>query len=62
VVRQPSADAVSAESLMDWVADQVAPYKKVRAVEFVESIPKSPSGKILRRVLVEAELQRIATA
>jgi acyl-CoA synthetase (AMP-forming)/AMP-acid ligase II len=60
VVRQPSADALSAESLMDWVATQVAPYKKVRAVEFVQSIPRSPSGKILRRVLVEAERQRTA--
>jgi acyl-coenzyme A synthetase/AMP-(fatty) acid ligase len=33
----------------------VAPYKKIRAVELVEEIPKSPSGKILRRVLIERE-------
>jgi acyl-CoA synthetase (AMP-forming)/AMP-acid ligase II len=37
--------------LRDWVAERVAPYKKVRAVEFVDEIPKSPSGKILRRLL-----------
>jgi len=30
---------------------QLAPYKKVRAVEFIDQIPKSPTGKILRRVL-----------
>jgi acyl-CoA synthetase (AMP-forming)/AMP-acid ligase II len=45
----------TAEELMAFVAARVAPYKKVRRVEFVEQIPKSPSGKILRRVLVERE-------
>ena len=40
---------------MAFVAERVSPYKKVRAVEFVDSIPKSPSGKILRRLLVERE-------
>ncbi|MCS7479876.1 AMP-binding protein [Umezawaea endophytica] len=39
------------ELLMEWVAARVAPYKKVRDVEFVDAIPKSPSGKILRRLL-----------
>lgn len=53
VVRQSEA-SVTAEELMAFVAEQVAPYKKVRRLEFVESIPKSASGKILRRVLVEA--------
>lgn len=41
--------------LMAYVAEQVAPYKKVRDLEFVDEIPKSPTGKILRRVLVEQE-------
>jgi acyl-CoA synthetase (AMP-forming)/AMP-acid ligase II len=45
----------SADELMDFVATRVAPYKKVRRLEFVEQIPKSPSGKILRRLLVERE-------
>jgi acyl-CoA synthetase (AMP-forming)/AMP-acid ligase II len=45
----------SADDLMVFVAARVAPYKKVRRIEFVELIPKSPSGKILRRVLVERE-------
>jgi acyl-coenzyme A synthetase/AMP-(fatty) acid ligase len=37
--------------VMDFVADQVAPYKKVRQVEFIEAIPKTASGKILRKDL-----------
>ena len=36
-----------------FVAGRVAPFKKVRRLEFTDQIPKSPSGKILRRVLVE---------
>ena len=47
--------SVAADELMDYVAARVAPYKKVRRVEFIEAIPKSASGKILRRVLVERE-------
>ena len=46
---------VSADELMKWVADRVAHYKRIRHVEFVEQIPKSPSGKILRRLLIEHE-------
>ncbi len=42
---------VSAESLMEFVAERVAPYKRIRSVEFIDAIPKSPSGKILRRIL-----------
>ncbi|HEY3129031.1 MAG TPA: 4-coumarate--CoA ligase family protein [Acidobacteriota bacterium] len=45
----------SAEEIMQFVASRVAPYKKIRRIEFVEQIPKSPSGKILRRVLVERD-------
>jgi acyl-CoA synthetase (AMP-forming)/AMP-acid ligase II len=41
----------TAEELMAFVADRVAPYKKVRRVDFIDVIPKSPSGKILRRLL-----------
>src|SRR6059036_1609991 len=44
---------ISAADLMAYVAERVAPYKKIRAVEFIDAIPKSPSGKILRRMLKE---------
>jgi 4-coumarate--CoA ligase len=39
--------------ILEYVAARVAPYKKLRAVEVTDQIPKSPSGKILRRILVE---------
>jgi acyl-CoA synthetase (AMP-forming)/AMP-acid ligase II len=50
------------DELMAWVSERVAPYKRVRLVERIEEIPKSPSGKILRRVLVERERERAAGA
>ncbi|HEY8058117.1 MAG TPA: 4-coumarate--CoA ligase family protein, partial [Acidimicrobiales bacterium] len=46
---------MSAEEVMAYVDERVAPYKKVREVAFIEAIPKNPSGKILRRELKEKE-------
>lgn len=51
----------TARQIMDYVAARVAPHKKIRAVEIVSQIPKSPTGKILRRVLVEQERARSKT-
>jgi acyl-CoA synthetase (AMP-forming)/AMP-acid ligase II len=51
----PAGDSVDGEALMEFVADQVSPQKQIRMVEEVEEIPKSPSGKILRRVLRDRE-------
>jgi acyl-CoA synthetase (AMP-forming)/AMP-acid ligase II len=48
--------------LMQFVAERVAPHKKVRLVEAIDEIPKSASGKILRRKLVERERAKTATA
>jgi len=48
-------EEISAQAIVEFVAERVAPHKKIRAIEFVDRIPKSPSGKILRRVLVEYE-------
>jgi acyl-CoA synthetase (AMP-forming)/AMP-acid ligase II len=47
---------VDPDELMAWVAERVAPYKRVRAVELVDEIPRSPSGKILRRLLRDGAL------
>jgi acyl-CoA synthetase (AMP-forming)/AMP-acid ligase II len=45
----------SPAALIAYVAEHVAPYKKVRVIELIDAIPKSPSGKILRRLLKERE-------
>ncbi len=50
VVRQEGAD-LSDQDVMDFVAERVAPYKKVRQVQFIEEVPKSTAGKILRKDL-----------
>ena len=45
----------SPEEIMAFVAERVAPHKKVRRLEIIDQIPKSASGKILRRILVAQE-------
>ena len=47
----PEVAELTEAEVIAFVANQVAPYKKVRQVEFIEAIPKSASGKILRRDL-----------
>ncbi|PPD91991.1 hypothetical protein GOBAR_DD11056 [Gossypium barbadense] len=58
VVRN-SGSNISDTALMDFVAKQVAPYKRIRKVAFVTSIPKNPSGKILRRELIKLAISKI---
>jgi long-chain acyl-CoA synthetase len=43
------------EELIKFVADRVAGYKKIREVEFVDEIPRSLAGKVLRREFIERE-------
>ena len=72
VIPSPDADAgeipvafvvakemVSATDIMTFVSERVAPHKRIRRVEFVDQIPKNPTGKIMRRLLVERVRQRI---
>jgi len=49
---------VAPAEILDYVAARVAPHMKIRAIEIVAEIPKSPTGKLLRRVLVERERAR----
>ena len=49
----------TAEELMEFVEQRVAPHKRLKFVEFTDKIPKSASGKILRRMLVQAEREKL---
>lgn len=57
LVRGASAasEALTAEDVMAYVAERVAPYKKVRRAEFIAAVPRATSGKILRRELRDRE-------
>ncbi|MEU9452089.1 4-coumarate--CoA ligase family protein [Streptomyces sp. NPDC048277] len=53
VVRRPTADGLTENETMLYVAERVAPYKRVRKVTFITGVPRAASGKILRRELRE---------
>lgn len=56
IVRKAGSN-LSESEIMGFVAKQVSRYKKIRKVVFLGSIPKNPSGKILRR-----ELKKLTTS
>ena len=47
----PASQGIDAHELIEFVAGQVSPQKRIREIELIDKIPKSPSGKILRRLL-----------
>lgn len=51
----PKTAGLSASEIMEFVGQRVAPFKKIRRVEFIEAIPKTASGKILRRALLDRD-------
>ena len=59
ILKAESKGKVSEHDIIDWVAERISAYKKIREVEFVDNIPKSGSGKILRRELVKLEKERL---
>ncbi|HEX6349246.1 MAG TPA: hypothetical protein VF160_07635, partial [Candidatus Dormibacteraeota bacterium] len=52
--------SASPEELMEFVGSKVAPHKRIRQLEVIDEIPKSASGKILRRVLKDREKEKSA--
>ena len=63
VVRRADADgaALTAEGLMATVNEQVTPYQRLRDVVFVDALPVSPAGKVLKRELSARERAGAAT-
>lgn len=59
ILKPESKSKVNEQDIIDWVAERISAYKKIREVEFVDTIPKSGSGKILRRELVKQEKERM---
>ena|SRR5579875_19188 len=59
VVLRAGYEEQQANELMAWVNAQLATYKHVREIEYIDAIPRNPSGKILRRVLKEMERERM---
>lgn len=51
VVKQADADGLTEDAVMEFVAERIAPHKKIRSVAFIDAVPKSASGKILRKDL-----------
>ena len=49
---------ISKEEIIEWVKNRISGYKRIREVEFVEELPRTPAGKLLRRVLREIEMKR----
>jgi len=60
VLREWEEGKVSAENIIGWANERMAAYKYARHAEFVGSLPKSGSGKILWRVLQEQERGMVA--
>ncbi len=59
VVLRAGYEQQDRDELMDWINGQLASYKHVREIEFIEAIPRNPSGKILRRILREQERRKM---
>ncbi|HEX8929733.1 MAG TPA: AMP-binding protein, partial [Actinomycetota bacterium] len=53
---------VDEAELLAFVAERVTPYKRLRAVRFAESLPRTPSGKLLRRALRDQVLAAATTS
>jgi long-chain acyl-CoA synthetase len=61
VVRRPAATTSEAE-LMAWAGERMSSYKRLASVAFVDSIPRNPSGKVLRRLIPDVVEQALASS
>jgi long-chain acyl-CoA synthetase len=59
VVLRQGYEHVGEAELMLWANGKLATFKNVREIEFIDAIPRNPTGKILRRILKEREQQKM---
>ena len=53
MVLQPGAEP-DAEALLAWCAERLAAYKRPREIRFLDTLPRTPNGKVQRKRLAEA--------
>ncbi|XP_010450962.1 PREDICTED: 4-coumarate--CoA ligase-like 8 [Camelina sativa] len=58
VTRKPESNLCE-KKVIEFISKQVAPYKKIRKVAFIDSIPKTPSGKTLRKDLLKYAISKL---
>ena len=59
VVPRERRSSMPGDRLVAWVAERVEPHKRIRAVRFADAVPRTPSGKLLRRALPEGAPQTV---
>lgn len=59
VIKPEYKGKITEEKLLEWSSEKMAAYKKPREIEFRDSLPMSPTGKLLRRVLKEEEAKKL---
>lgn len=55
VLKSDFKGKITEKEMLDWCKENMATYKRPRTVEFVDDLPKSAAGKLLRRILIERE-------
>jgi fatty-acyl-CoA synthase len=60
VLRPQSKDQVTPQAIQDWCHEHMAAYKAPKSIEFLDTLPKSGSGKVLWRILQEREMAKPA--
>ena len=60
VLRAEAKGTTSAQDIVDWSREHMAAYKAPKLVQFVDSLPKSGSGKVMWRLLQDQEAERAA--
>ena len=58
VVLKPEAAGTSARAIIEWMRTRMAAYKVPQRIEFIDALPRTPSGKIQWRSLQEKEFAK----